>query len=150
RAVDGRETPTWSEALMALAIAALDRQPVELQVAGGDGGTAVRTLALDRLPAAFDESRAVQALGLTARHELLPAVVGPITEGTRAWGVLAEGDRVTAVDAAPVASFDQIAPLVQALGERGGPGMVEVERDGERLALEMTPAWRARPDGGNS
>src|SRR5690606_19104103 len=39
RAVDGRETPTWSEALMALAIAALDRQPVELQVAGGDGGT---------------------------------------------------------------------------------------------------------------
>ena len=35
-------------------------------------------------------------------------------------------------------------------GERGGPGMVEVERDGERLALEMTPVWRAKPDGGKS
>ena len=30
RAVDGRDTPTWSEALMALTVAALDRRPVQV------------------------------------------------------------------------------------------------------------------------
>jgi regulator of sigma E protease len=150
RAVDGRETPTWSEALMALTVAALDRQSVEVQVARGDGGEATRTLPLDRMPAGFDESRAVQAIGLTARHELMPAVVGKVSEGLPAWGVLAEGDRITAIDAAPVGSFDDIAPLVKALGEHGGPGMVEVERDGERLALELTPIQRRNADGSST
>ncbi len=147
RAVDGRETPTWSEALMALSVAALDRKPVQVVVARGEGAGQTRSLALDRLPAGFDEARAVDAIGLTARHGLVPAVVGRISEGLPAWGVLAEGDRITAIDAKPVHSFDDIAPLVKALGERGGPGMVEVERDGERLALELTPARRTLADG---
>ena len=150
RAVDGRATPTWSEALMALTVAALDRKPVQVEVARADGGTQTRALPLDRLPASFDESRAVQAVGLTARHDLMPAVVGQISEGLPAWGVLAEGDRITAIDASPVRSFDDIAPLVRALGERGRPGMVEVERDGDRLALELAPAQRRNPDGSNS
>ncbi|HWS77316.1 MAG TPA: RIP metalloprotease RseP [Thermomonas sp.] len=146
-AVDGRDTPTWSEALMALTVAALDRQPVEVRVARGAGAETTRTLPLDRLPADFDESRAVLAAGLVARHDLLPAIVGQVSEGLPAWGVLAEGDRITAIDATPVASFDDIAPLVKALGERGGTGMVEVERDGERLALELTPIPRRNADG---
>lgn len=150
RSVDGRDTPTWSEAAMALAVAALDRQPVQVRVASAGGGEQTRTLPMDRLPAGFEETRALAAVGLTPRHELLPAIVGQVVEGTPAWGVLAEGDRITAVDAAPVASFDQIAPLVKALGARGGTGMVEVERDGERLALEMAPVLRAKPDGGES
>ena len=149
RAVDGRDTPTWSEALLALSVAALDRKPVQVQFARGDDGEQTRTLALDKLPPDFDEARAVQALGLTPRHALLPAVVGKVSEGLPAWGLLAEGDRITAIDARPVRSFDDIAPLVKALGERGGPGMVEVERDGERLALELTPARRSKPDGGS-
>lgn len=149
RAVDGRDTPTWSEALMALTVAALDREPVEVRIAR-DGGETTRSLPMDKLPASFDESRAVQVVGLTARHELMPAVVGQVSEGLPAWGVLAEGDRITAIDAAPVASFEDIAPLVKALGERGGTGMVEVERDGERLALELTPRQRTNADGSRS
>ncbi|QIL20266.1 RIP metalloprotease RseP [Thermomonas sp. HDW16] len=150
RAVDGRATPTWSEALMALTVAALDRQPVQVDVARADGGDSTHTLPLDKLPAAFDESRAMRAVGLTARHELVPAVVGTVSEGMPAWGVLAEGDRITAIDASPIASFDDIAPLVEALGKRGGPGMIEVERDGERLALELAPMRRNNPDGSSS
>jgi regulator of sigma E protease len=150
RAVDGRATPTWSEALMALTVAALDRKPVQVDVTHADGSTATRTLALDRLPANFDESRAVQATGLSARHELRPAIVGTVSEGLPAWGVLAEGDRITAIDASPVRSFDDIGPLVKSLGERGGVGMIEVERDGERLALELAPAQRRNPDGSSS
>ncbi len=147
--VDGRATPTWSEAELALAVAALDRQPVALGVKPEGGSDVQRTLPLQRLPAVFDETRAVAAIGLTPRHLLMPAIVGSVTEGSPAWGVLAEGDRITAIDASPVSSFEDIAPLVAALGARGGPGMIEVQRDGDRLALELTPARRTLPDGGS-
>ena len=138
-AVGERETPTWSELAMALTVAGLDREPVTLRVANADGAETIRTLALDRLPEGGDELRVLGAIGLTPRHFLTPAIVGEVRQGTPAWGVLAEGDRITAIDARTVDSFDDIAPLVRALGERGGPGMVEVERDGERLALDLTP-----------
>lgn len=150
RAVDGRATPTWSEAAMALSVAALDREPVALRVQRPDGSEQTRTIPFQRMPEEFDETRAIESAGLTPRHFLLPPVVGKVSEGLPAWGVLAEGDRITAIDAAPVASFDQIAPLVQALGERGGSGMVEVLRDGERLALELTPLLRQNQDGSRS
>ena len=138
-AVGERKTPTWSEAAMALTVAGLDRAPTSVQVRAPDGVEQVRTLALDRIPAGADEMRLLGAIGLVPRHFLVPAVVGEVREDGAAWGVLAEGDRITAIDATPVDSFDDIAPLVTTLGKRGGPGMVEVERDGERLALELVP-----------
>lgn len=146
-ALGDRATPTWSELAMALAVAALDRQPVALQVQRADGSTVTRDLPLQRLPQGIDELRTVAAIGLLPRHLLIPAVVGSVRQGTPAWGVLADGDRITAIDAHPVSSFEDIAPLVAKLGERGGPGMVEVERDGERLALELTPQ-RTQAGGG--
>ena len=145
--VGERETPTWSEAGMALTVAALDRQPVALRVQRAEGDEVTRTLALDRLPSKIDELRAIEATGLVARHQVRAALVGTINQGSPAWGVLAEGDRITAVDATPIAGFDDIAPAVAALAARGGPGMVEIDRDGVRLALEMTPAPITYPDG---
>jgi regulator of sigma E protease len=139
-AVGERATPTWSELAMALALAVLDRKPVDVEVQRGTGVAVHHTLSLQDVPSTLDETRALQATGIVPRHAMQPAVVGTIRPGTPAYGVLAEGDRVTAIDAAPVAYFDDIPPLVKALGERGGPGMVEVERDGDRLALELTPA----------
>ncbi|WP_256646718.1 RIP metalloprotease RseP [Thermomonas paludicola] len=138
-AVGERATPTWSELAMALNVAALDRQPVALEIRRQDGATLRRILPLQRLPASLDELRALAAIGLLPRHLLVPALVGSVREGSPAWGKLAEGDRITAIDASPVASFEDIAPLVVQLGDRGVPGMVEVERDGERLALELQP-----------
>jgi regulator of sigma E protease len=150
QSIDGRATPTWSEAALALTVAAMDRKPATLSVRHAAGGEATRTLALDRLPAGFDEQRAVEATGLIPRYRLLPPVAGSIQEGSPAWGVLAEGDRITAIDAHPVASFEDIAPLIHALGKRGGPGMIEVERDNERLALEVVPQKLNNPDGSSS
>src|SRR5690606_15630812 len=64
------------------------------------------------------------------------------------WGVLAEGDTITAIDGVPLDSFDQIGPRLQALG--GAAVMIEVERDGERLALEATPRRHADSSGGEA
>ncbi len=137
--VGGRSTPTWSEASIALTTAAMDRGDLDVRVRTAAGDDATRTLRLSALPADMDERRAVRVIGLVPRSHLLPAVVGAVREDSAAWGVLADGDRITAIDGSPVEYFDAIGPLVHALGERGGAGMVEVERDGERLALEMSP-----------
>ena len=138
--VGGRRTPTWSEAMLAITTAAMDRRDVAVRVRTAGGDEATRTLALSALPAEFDERRAVALAGLTPRHRLLPPVVGRVEPGLPAAGVLRPGDRVTAVDGVPIGTFDEIGPQVRRLGERGGGGMVEIARDGERLALEIVPA----------
>lgn len=146
-AVGERQTPTWSELGIALSIAALDRKPVTLAIHTPGGLDATRQLALQNLPAQMDETQALAMIGLLPRHLLVPAVVGSVRQGSPAWGVLAEGDRITAIDGTPVASFEDISPLVDRLGQRGGPGMVEVERDGQRLALELVPQRVVSEDG---
>ena len=148
--IGDRNTPTWSEAQLALIPAALDRANVSVQVRSNDGTTATRELQLSRLPAEIDERRAVDAIGLTPRHLLVAPVVGRVAPDTAAWGVLAEGDRISAIDGHPVAAWGDIGPLVQQLGERGGPAMVEVERAGVRLALELQPTRTVPTTGGDA
>jgi regulator of sigma E protease len=143
-AVGQRETPTWSEAALALATAAMDRADVDVRVQHAGGATVERRLRLSSLPAGFEQQRALQLLGVTPRHQLLPPLVGKIIAGSPAWGVLAEGDRITAVDGQPVTTFDDISPLVQSSGKRAA--MVEVSRDGERLALEIAPRLSTDPE----
>lgn len=143
--VDGRATPTWSEASMALLSAALDRRDAKLEIEGADGLHMQRTLRLSQLPAGLSDDSVVAGTGIVPRHLLLPPVVGEIAAGTPAAAVLAKGDRITAIDAQPVSSFEAIGPLVQALGERGGDAMIEVQRNGERLALPIRPAKRSEP-----
>ncbi len=146
-AVGDRKTPTWSELAMALQVAAIDRQPITLQVEHTNGAHATLTLPLQELPAAGDELRLLGDIGLIPRHMLVPPIVGRVAEHTPAWGELAEGDRITAIDGTPISSFEDVSPLIEQLGHRGGVGMVEVERDGERLALEIAPQQLAGDDG---
>lgn len=146
--VGDRATPTWMELQMSLMPAALDREDVPLQVRDVQGRERTVTLALSDLAPGFDQRRILQAVGLTPRHVLVPAIVGRVVPESAAWGVLAEGDEITAIDGSPIRTFDQIGPEIQALGLRGGDALVEVTRDGERLALEIQPRLTERPGGG--
>ncbi|HEY0662492.1 MAG TPA: RIP metalloprotease RseP [Lysobacter sp.] len=146
-AIGERETPTWSEAQQALLPAALDREDISLRVRTAAGDDATRQLRLSQLPQSFDERRVFQFIGLTPRHLLVPAVIGRVLPDKPAWGVLAEGDRIIAIDGEPVEAFEDIGPLVRKLGERGGSAMVEVQRGEDRLALELAPVRLTRDDG---
>jgi regulator of sigma E protease len=145
--VAGRATPTWSEVSMGLLTAALDRKDTIVRVRDADGTEHDRTLPLSRLPKGFDETRALQQLGLRGRHELAAPVIGKIAPGSPAWGVLAEGDRVTAIDGESVFASAEVSPLVARLGKESREGMVEVKRGEDRLALPLAPRMVKGPDG---
>ncbi|HEY4560347.1 MAG TPA: site-2 protease family protein, partial [Lysobacter sp.] len=63
---------------------------------------------------------------------------------------LRAGDVITAVDGHPVRAWSDLSPLVQALGKTGEAAMVEVQRDGERLAFPLKPVWVDPKDGGGA
>jgi regulator of sigma E protease len=141
-AVDSRDTPTWSEAELALIPAALDRRDIDVRVQTPQGADATRRLHLSQLPASIDELRAVDAMGIAPRHQVVPPKIGEVRADLPAGGVLKPGDTVTAIDGRLVHSWEDIPPLVEALGRSGATGMVEVQRGGERLAFPMTPVRR--------
>ncbi|GAB6197131.1 RIP metalloprotease RseP [Lysobacter xanthus] len=142
-AVGDVATPTWSEAELALVPAALDRRDVDVRVRTASGTEARRRLALSRLPAEIDERRSVQAIGIAPRHFVVPARIGRVLPDMPATGVLQPGDLVLAVDGRPVAAWDDVPPLVDAVGRDGVTAMIEVERGGERLAFPMKPVRNA-------
>lgn len=146
-AVDERGVATWTDAAMALTAAAMDRHDPQLRVEDVSGRVQTRSLGLSQLPAGFDEANVAGQAGLRWQFALAPAQVSDIAKGSAADGVLNPGDLITAVDGQPVRSADQVQPLVQQLGERGERGMIEVDREGARLALEIAPQRGQDADG---
>jgi regulator of sigma E protease len=102
---------------------------------------------MSQLPAGFQEQRVPELAGFGWQFLTQPAQVSEVAPGSAADGVLKPGDRIVAIDGHPIDSAEQVAPQIQALGERGGAGMVEVERDGDRLALELVPTRETGTDG---
>ena len=140
--VDGRAVDTWSEATMALTMAAMDRRDAQLELRLPGGASRSAQLPLSRLPAGFDERRVTALAGLEWAFMAAPARIGQVLDDGPAAGVLLPGDLVLAIDAQPVTDASQVSPLIEALGQRGEAGMVEVQRNGERLALELAPRWQ--------
>jgi len=143
--IGDRQVRTWGEASTQLTLAALDRQDVSLEAVDSLGDSRRLSLPLSRLPEHFDEQQVPALAGLVWQFQQQPAVVSKVEPGTAADGQLQAGDRILAIDGHSIDAADQVSGQITALGKRGGPGMVEVERNGDRLALELTPR-RIGPD----
>ncbi|MEO8743131.1 MAG: RIP metalloprotease RseP, partial [Lysobacteraceae bacterium] len=143
--VDGEPVATWTDAAMQLSSAAMDRKPVQVEVAHADGGHAVRTLPLQKLAGGKDESAALNQIGLVPQQFLLPAIVGSIAaDGPTAQ--LQVGDRILAVDGVQVSGFAQMAVQVHALARADAPLHLTVLRGSDRLQVDVHPKLR---DSGN-
>ncbi len=140
RKIEGQAVNTWGDALQAMTKAAMDGRDLQVEVTDSQGNLRTRNLALSDLGEGFDQENVAGLAGFAWQHQLVPAVVEKTGPGTPAASVLKPGDQITAIDGDPVRSFDDISPLVQKLGENGGIAMIEVDRNGERLALDIRPA----------
>jgi len=137
--VDARSVVTAGQASMALTTAAMDRHDARLEVLDAQDRVQTRVLPLSQLPQGFDERRVPVLAGLTWQFWLQPALVEKVVPDSAAQGVLLPGDLIVAVDGQRIDAIDQVFTEIHTLGKRGGPGMIEVLRGGERLALEITP-----------
>ena len=146
-AVDDVATPTWERAVYALVEASLDEGDMDIRVRDETGGE--RTLrASGRLftPLA-DGDEGLEAVGLSQLRPRLPPRVGEVISGEPADRAgLEPGDLIVAADGVEVSDWSQWVDLVRASPDESLE--VEVERNGERLALSLTPA--AHLDGGET
>jgi regulator of sigma E protease len=137
-AVSGEEVDSWDGAMVPLALAAIDREPVSLAVQDERGSRRDVLLRLDRLPADFDQTNPLAALGLSTNPAADTPLVGGVNPGFPAEGRLQVGDRILAIGGRPIARFSEIRPALRSAAA-AGPVRIDYERDGARASVELQP-----------
>lgn len=143
-AVGERQTPTWTEASMALATSAIDRGQVPVRVRTADGVEATRRFDFSGVPKGEPLERVFGRIGIVPRHQMQPAVIATINSGSAGEGKLRSGDRIIAIDDTPVEFWRDIAPLVARIGAAGG-GEVALIRNGAPLTVTLVPKLQRQP-----
>ena len=138
-AIDGHPTRTWEEISLRLAARIGDSGELSLRTRPLAGGTAQE----HRLPlkrwAVSEEQGPLGSLGITPYRPQIPPVIGRLVEGGAAErGGLQLGDRVLAIDEAPLARWTELVARVQA--SAGRPLRLRIERAGGELELTLVPA----------
>ncbi|MCX7556682.1 RIP metalloprotease RseP [Xanthomonadaceae bacterium JHOS43] len=143
-AIDGQRMDTWTHAQIALATAAVDRRPVQLDVLRGTGDSASLRLDLSTFAKAPEPASALRDIGIVPRQFLLDPLVGEVAVGGAAEQAgLSSGDRLLSIGSRVVRSWDEIGAAVQALAREGVPLRVAYERDGNRHEVDIQPRYDA-------
>jgi regulator of sigma E protease len=138
RAVDGKAVDTWQDLRWALLDRAVSRGRVALEIERA--GAAPRVLSLDLSGVEGDDFGAdfLDRLGLAGFRPPVEPVVGQVVAGGAGERAgLQKGDRITAIDGQRMERWDAVVEAVRAGAQR--PLRFEVERDGVRVRLEVTP-----------
>lgn len=141
-AVDGVETPAWTDVSLALASRLGDTGQIELRLRRSDAAV-VHTIGIEDWLGSVQDPDTIGALGIGLERL---AVVGGIVEGEAAErGGLRAGDRIVAVDGEPVSLWSEFVARVQDSADR--TIAVAVERGGERIRVPLTPGRKTAEDG---
>ncbi len=137
--VGEQATPTWTQAITPLALAAIDRRPVTLTVSDAAGRTSQHNLPLDRLSADFDQSNPLAAIGLTTSIAQDRPVIGIVADDAAARGILRPGDEILRIGQQPVTRFSEIPEALQSQARSGQALAIELRRDGRLARVSVAP-----------
>jgi regulator of sigma E protease len=139
--IDGDPVPTWTHAGMALTTAVMDRRAVQLDIQR-NGSTRQLILDLSQIEPGIDETQAMRQIGLVPRQLLLPPVIGGVLEDAAAARAgLRAGDRILTLNGQRIEFFDDIPRFLRDSPASGGALQVGIDREGQRLEIELTPTW---------
>jgi regulator of sigma E protease len=125
--IDGRRTPTWKEAEIAVGTNPKQSVKVEFLRAGVGRGVELRIGASTRYE-----------IGYAGFYWQLPAVIDRVAAGyPAARAGLRPGDRIVAVDGRPVATYFELADIIHAAP--GKPLQLAYERGGAAMETRLTP-----------
>ena len=139
RSVQGARVGTWQSAMQVIIAASLDERKIEVEVVDASDRRRERTLDLEAI--AVDDltrGRFFDRIGVAPARPALPAVIGRLESGRPAQrDGLRPGDRVVRAAGEVVTGWSDWVRIVR---ERPGETfVVEIERDGARLDLRLTP-----------
>ncbi len=143
--VGERATPTWEAVLTAFMGGVLDEEDLPVDVRDASGAKQTRWFDAQALADLPEDPAVLSQIGLSPLRPPLPPVIGELVPGESAAAAgLRVGDRILRVEGEAVDTWEAWVGWVrshpeQALG-------VEIEREGARLRMEVTP--RAITQGG--
>ncbi|WP_374962705.1 sigma E protease regulator RseP [Spongiibacter tropicus] len=146
-AVDGEETPTWESLQMQLLERIGETGNLTLSVKWPDSDlTYQNTVAIDRWMQGLEEPNPLSELGVTLyMPEFLP-IVGEVVDGSAAARAgLKPGDRIVSVDGKRIEDWQGWVQIA-----RASPSIklaLSVERDGQPLAISLTPERKLEDNG---
>lgn len=136
--VNGKTTPTWTEAMTALVSEALDgEQSIKIEVKNFDGRQNTRTLQLTDKDTENPDVL-YQRLGFKPWSPKLQPIIGKVLPDSAAFSAgLKQGDLIVSADDTPMNDWMQWVDYVK---NHGGVAIkLVIERDGVRLPVTITP-----------
>jgi regulator of sigma E protease len=144
-AINGRKTPTWSLAMQELATASVGADVLEIDVRGSNGLERRQVMPSDEIGDLAETRDLLGHVGLVPDRPEVPPVFGEILSGEAADRAgLREGDRIVAADGAAIQDWNSWVEYVRERPET--PIVLEIERAGQPLTLDLTPAAHAVRD----
>jgi len=145
--IDGHKTLSWDEVNLRLVARVGESGPLLIQIKE-DGSTLVREykIQLSDWRVDVETESAVTALGLVPWRPDVPAQIGRLVENGRAESAgLQVGDFITTANGVPVRDWYHLVSFIQEKPEQ----LLElvVSREGQELAISITPAEKIADDG---
>lgn len=137
-ALDGQTVQSWGQRRLYLFQRALDHAVVNVEVKDAQGRVQNRELDLREVPStAVDATLLERGIGLQPYIPQVFPVIGGIEEGPAKRAGMQVGDRFVSIAGQPVKGWEDVVSQISS--RPGQPVAVEVERDGQRVKLEVTP-----------
>jgi regulator of sigma E protease len=137
--VNGQETPTWTDARIALLESSMNASaPLDIEVENAAGQQLIRQLPVSQEAMLNSDGDAVANLGFrTWWPEVEPVIGEVVPDGAAAAAGLQAGDRILSVDGEPMASWRALVERVQP--SAGQALELMVERDSRRIPVTLVP-----------
>lgn len=137
--VGDHKTPTWETVVVTMLDQALDLNEVVVKVKDAATQTEVdRHLRFDSIPEDLNRGGFLDYIGIRPYRPAIPPVIGQLAPGGAAEHAgMEEGDKVVAVDGQAMDDWEAWVDYVRTRPEQRIE--VQIERQGQKLRLELTP-----------
>ncbi|MDD2701068.1 MAG: RIP metalloprotease RseP [Sideroxydans sp.] len=137
--INGQAAQSWQEVRWSLLELILQQRSAALEMRNKAGDVVVRELDMSGLSAADLDGDFMHKLGLLPYQPPVFPIIGQLTDdGAAAQAGMKTGDRVLSVNGERIALWDDWVKVIRAHPEQ--TLQVEIERDGARRVLVVTPA----------
>ena len=137
--IDGTDTPTLTQVVPPLMLAAIDRRDIEIVLQDRAGEQRNALLRLSQLPADFDQTRVPQIVGLKMSSIVPAPIVGILVADGAAFGRLQLGDRITKVGAIEIKDYTELSPAIAKQAKPDQALSILFERQGEPQQVMIQP-----------